>query len=93
MSDGFKFDPVNMPRIDLSTTNHHANSVADSIAANQREMERSMQAVQRERERKEAAEADYREEQSEVSAPSSKTQQTSIHLLTLSARAMSSKMN
>ena len=62
MSDGFKFDPANMPRIDLSTTNHLANSVADSIAANQREMERSMQAVQRERERKEAAEADYREE-------------------------------
>ena len=62
MSDGFKLDPANMPRIDLSTTNHLANSVADSIAANQREMERSMQAVQRERERKEAAEAAYREE-------------------------------
>ena len=62
MSDGFKFDPANMPRIDLSTTNHLANSVADSIAANQRDMERSMQAVQRERERKEAAEAAYREE-------------------------------
>jgi Fic family protein len=61
MSDGLKFDPANMPRINLST-NHLANSVADSIAANQREMERSMQAVQRERERKEAAEADYREE-------------------------------
>ena len=62
MSDGFKFDPAKMPRIDLSTTNHLANSVANSIAANQREMERSMQAVQRERERKEAAEAAYREE-------------------------------
>ena len=62
MSDGFKFDPANMPRIDLSTTNHLANSVAGSIAAKQREMERSMQAVQRERERKEAAEAAYREE-------------------------------
>jgi Fic family protein len=62
MSDGFKFDPANMPRIDLSTTNHLANSIADSIAANQREMERSMQIVQRERERKEAAEAAYREE-------------------------------
>ena len=61
MSDGLKFDPANMPRINLST-NHLANSVADSIAANQREMERSMQAVQRERERKEAAEAAYREE-------------------------------
>ena len=61
MSDGLKFDPANMPRINLST-NHLANSVADSIAAKQREMERSMQAVQRERERKEAAEADYREE-------------------------------
>ena len=61
MSDGLKFDPANMPRINLST-NHLANSVADSIAANQRDMERSMQAVQRERERKEAAEADYREE-------------------------------
>lgn len=62
MSDGLKFDPANMPRIDLSTTNHLANSVADSIAANQCEMERSMQAVQRERERKEAEEAAYREE-------------------------------
>ena len=61
MSDGLKFDPANMPRINLST-NHLANSVADSIAANQRDMERSMQAVQRERERKEAAEAAYREE-------------------------------
>ena len=61
MSDGFKLDPANMPRINLST-NHLANSVADSIAANQRDMERSMQAVQRERERKEAAEAAYREE-------------------------------
>ena len=62
MSDGFKFDLANMPGIDLSTTNQLANSVADSIAATQREMERSMQAVQRERERKEAAEAAYREE-------------------------------
>ena len=62
MSDGFKLDPANMPRIDLSTTNYLANSVADSIAANQREMERSMQAAQRERERKEAEEAAYREE-------------------------------
>ena len=62
MSDGFKFDPANMPKIDLSTTSHLTNSLADSIAANQREMERSMQAVQRERERKEAAEAAYREE-------------------------------
>lgn len=62
MSNGFKFDPANMPRIDLSTTNHLANSVADSIAANKREMERNMQAVQRERERKEAAETAYREE-------------------------------
>ena len=62
MSDGFKLDPANMPRIDFSKTNHLANSVADSIAANQRDMERSMQAVQRERERKEAAEAAYREE-------------------------------
>lgn len=61
MSDGFKFDPANMPRINLST-NHLANSVADSIAANQRQMELSMQAVQRERERKEAEEAAYREE-------------------------------
>ena len=61
MSDGLKFDPANMPRINLST-NHLANSVADSIAANQRQMELSMQAVQRERERKEAAEAAYREE-------------------------------
>lgn len=62
MSDGFKFDPTNMPRIDLSTTNHLANSVADSIAANQREMERTMQAVQKERQRKEAAEEAYRQE-------------------------------
>jgi Fic family protein len=61
MSDGLKFDPANMPRINLST-NHLANSVADSIAANQRQMELSMQAVQRERERKEAEEAAYREE-------------------------------
>lgn len=61
MSDGFKFDPANMPKIDL-TTNHLANSVANSIAANQRELERSMQAIQRERERKEAAETAYREE-------------------------------
>lgn len=29
LSDGFKFDPANMPRIDLST-NHLANSIADS---------------------------------------------------------------
>ncbi|WP_089608999.1 hypothetical protein [Dehalobacterium formicoaceticum] len=62
MSDGLKFDPANMPRIDLSTTNHLANSVVDSIAVNQREMERSLRDVQRERERKEAAEAAYREE-------------------------------
>jgi undecaprenyl pyrophosphate synthase len=26
MSDGFKFDPANMPRIDLSTTNHLSKS-------------------------------------------------------------------
>ena len=62
MSDGFKFDPANMPQIDLSTTNHLANSVADSIATNQREMERTLQAVQRERERKEANEEAYQQE-------------------------------
>ena len=62
MNDGFKFDPANMPKIDFSTTNHLANSVADSIAANQRETERVLQSVQRERERKEANEEAYRQE-------------------------------
>ena len=62
MSDGFKFNPANMPQIDLLTTNHLANSIADSFAERNREMERTMQAIQDERERKEAAETAYREE-------------------------------
>ncbi|HQM01728.1 MAG TPA: hypothetical protein PLH98_14435 [Ruminococcus flavefaciens] len=62
MSDGFKFNPANMPQIDLLTTNHLANSIADSFAERNREMERTMQAIQDERERKESNEEAYRQE-------------------------------
>ena len=62
MSDGLKFDSANMEKIDLSTTNDPTNSIADSMAANQREMDWLLRAVQKERERKETEETAYREE-------------------------------
>lgn len=63
MNNNFKPFELNMPpQLDLSTTRHLANSIADSIAEQNREIEQSIQAVQRERERKEANEEAYRQE-------------------------------
>ena len=62
MSNDFKPTGVNLPHLDLSTTNHLTNSIAVSIAERNSEMERTMQAVQREREHKEAIEEAYRQE-------------------------------
>jgi len=52
----------NIPQFDLSRSINLANSVSDSIARQQREMDRTVQAIQKERERKEANEEAYREE-------------------------------
>lgn len=62
MNNDVKPAGVNLAQLNLSTTNSHASSISNSIAKQNREKERTMQAVQRERERKEAAEEAYRQE-------------------------------
>ena len=62
MSNDFKPAGMNLPQLDLSTSRNLANSVANTIADQARDMERATQSIYRERERKEAAEVAYREE-------------------------------
>ena len=63
MSEGLKFDPANMPKIDLSNFQpNYSNMLAQQISESERQASRAMEAVQRERERKEAAEEAYRQE-------------------------------
>ncbi|KGP76138.1 hypothetical protein JT05_06630 [Desulfosporosinus sp. Tol-M] len=63
MSEGLKYDPANMPKIDLSNFQpNYSNMLAQQISESERQASRAMEAVQRERERKEAAEEAYRQE-------------------------------
>ena len=63
MSDGFKFDPVNIPKLDLSSFQpNYSTMLAQQIAESNRQVEETMDAIQAERERKEANEEAYRQE-------------------------------
>lgn len=63
MSKELKFDPANMPKIDLSKFQpNYSNMLAQQISESEQQASRAMEAVQRERVRKEAAEEAYRQE-------------------------------
>jgi Fic family protein len=63
MRDEFKFDGVNLPKLDLSNFRpDYSTMLGQHVAESNRQMEEVAEAIQAERERKEAAETAYREE-------------------------------